>query len=143
MRDSALVYAEARLVPWAAWSRHHERGVGERGESNIYGMMRLQLSPKKPRVAVPLELQRVTARGKNSRAVQPHEVGEMDPAIVEVDRAVANIPYVLRTVIKVEFFADESRAVKSKQCHCGETRYRQLLESAKYAVYVALVCTEQ
>jgi hypothetical protein len=131
-RDSALIYAENRLAPWAKWAKEHREALGFPTISLLYKAMRQKAVQLK---ACP---QGITANGSQTLSFRPLEVGEIPVAIAEVDHVVAGLPTDLHTVIVADYFTYGPIEVRCQATRWRRARYSQLLESAKYAVFVSL-----
>lgn len=135
-RDSALIYAENRLRPWAAWARENRAGLGYPTIALLYKAMRQKAVPLKERRAV--NHGRFTARGTETHSFLPQTIGEVPEAIMEVDAVVAALPRDLHTVIIADFFTYGPIEERCRRTPWKRARYSQFLEAAKYAVYTAL-----
>lgn len=143
-RDSALIYAESRLAPWAHWAKENRDNLGYPTISLLYkamqvtkiGIIRGRAYPEADEhgdVHYP-----INAEGHETRSSRPVGIGEVPEVYAEVDRAVATVPPKPRQVLIADYFTYGPIEVRCKQTPYKLARYRQLLESAKYAVYVAL-----
>lgn len=143
-RASAVVYAEARLDAWATWAREHRAALGYPKVSMIYKVlrrkaMRLGSQVDLPRVGMgdrPLGF--LTARGTETVSFKPREVGEVPEAIAEIDSVVATLPADLHAVLMADYFTQGPIEARARATPWKRARYSQLLECAKYAVYMAL-----
>lgn len=143
-RDTALVYAERRLSIWAQWARENRDQLGLPTISLLYKAMRrkaVRIRSKATDItATPAEIEAVplTAYGVETRSSIPPTVGEVPEEIMEVDDVVANLRPDLYEVIIADYFTYGPIEVRCKQTKWRRARYLQLLESAKYCVFVAL-----
>jgi hypothetical protein len=144
-RDSALVYAESRLAPWAKWAQQHREQIGYPTISLLYkamqvtkvGIIRGRAYPQADehgQVEYP-----INADGHETRSLRPREIGDVPEAIAEVDTAVAKVPQRPRLVLIADYFTYGPIEERCKRTPYKRARYFQLLEVAKYAVYVQLV----
>lgn len=131
-RDSALVYAEHRLDGWAKWARDH-KGLGYPRISSLYRAMAQRLEPKKAEKKSAL-----TASGKQTESFIPSTSELVPEPIAETDAVVAKLPKNLHIVIFADYFTYGPIEVRASRTPWGRARYCQLLEAAKYAVYIAL-----
>jgi hypothetical protein len=132
-RDSALLYAEGRLSCWARWARDNRDSLGFPTTSLLYKAMR----QKSERIKA-LNHGRITARGTETVSFTPNYVPEAPEAIAETDRIVAQLPRDLNVVIIADYFTYGPIEVRAGATPWRRARYCQLLEAAKYAVYVSL-----
>ena len=132
-RDSALVYAENRLVPWAKWAKEHRQALGFPTISLLYKAMRQKSVQMKNG-----EGEHLTANGAQTLSFRPIAVGDIPQPIAEVDHVVATLPPDLHTVIIADYFTYGPIEVRCATTRWRRARYSQLLESAKYAVFVSL-----
>ncbi len=143
-RATAVVYAEARLNAWASWAREHRAALGYPSVSLLYKVLRrkamrlpaLVEHPRLDRFDKPIGL--LTAKGTETLSFRPRDVGEVPEAIAEVDAAVASLPDDLHSVLMADYFTPGPIEVRAKGTRWKRARYSQLLECAKYAVYMAL-----
>lgn len=145
-RDAALIYAENRLSPWAKWAREHRDAIGYPTISLLYKAMQSTKVGIIRGTAIPFAdydnhgevVYPVNADGSETRSMRPREVGEVPEAIAEVDVVVARLPRDLHTVIVADYFTYGPLDIRARQTPWKPARFRQLLEAAKYAVYVGL-----
>jgi len=144
-RAAALIYAENRLFPWARWARENREAIGlptisllyQAMQSSKIGVIRGSASPVADENGIihyP-----INADGRQTRSFRQTPVGEVPEAIVEVDMVVAKLPSDLHKVLIADFFTYGPIEVRCKQTPWRRARYSQLLESAKYAVYMGLM----
>jgi hypothetical protein len=145
-RDSALIYAENRLSPWARWAKEHRCALGYPTISLLYQAMQrtrvgvMRGSAADPKVDEDGNVEYpLNADGHETRSYRPVSVGEIPEAIREVDVAVAALPRDLRLVVVAEYFTYGPMEQRCRQTRWKLARFRQLLESAKFAVYMALM----
>jgi hypothetical protein len=144
-RAAALIYAENRLFPWAKWARENRAGLGYPTISLLYRAMQsskvgIIRGTAYPRADEHGEVNYpINADGRETRSFRPPAVEEVPEAIVEVDEVVARLPPDLHKVIIADFFTYGPIEVRCKQTRWKRARYSQLLESAKYAVYMGLM----
>jgi hypothetical protein len=136
-RPSELTYAEARLSAWATWAKDRRHELGYPSISTLYKAMREKFTPigKRIRREVGPEL---TARGTESVVFFQSRVDEPPEAVKEVEAVVNKLPGDLRLVVTTDYFTYGPIEDKAKRTPWKRARYSQLLESAKYAVYVGL-----
>lgn len=143
-RDSALIYAENRLAPWAKWAKEHRQALGYPTISLLFkamqmtkvGIIRGRAEPKADEhgeIDYP-----INADGHETRSMRPPTVGEAPEAIAEVDVVVAGLPKDLHAVIIADYFTYGPIEARCRATRWKRARYSQLLESAKYAVFVSL-----
>jgi hypothetical protein len=143
-RDGALIYAENRLSAWAKWAKEHRESLGYPTISTLFramqvtkvGIMRGSAEPEADehgQIHYP-----INADGHATRSMRPPSVGEIPEAIGEVDHIVAVLPRDLRLVLVADYFTYGAIEERCKRTRWRRARYSQLLEAAKYAVYVAL-----
>jgi hypothetical protein len=145
-RDSALIYAENRLSPWAKWAKEHRQALGyptisllfKAMQSTKVGVMRGTATPFADYANHGEVVYPINADGHETRSLRPRTVGEVPEPFAEVDGVVAKLPRDLHTVIIADYFTYGPIEVRCKQTPWRRARYSQLLESAKYAVFVAL-----
>lgn len=133
-RAAALIYAENRLFPWAAWARNNRETLGLPTISMLYKAMKQRSKPVGRARDVHL-----TARGNGTRSMQPITVGEVPEAVAEVDLVVARLPEDLHEVLVADFFTYGPIEVRCRATRWKRARYSQLLECAKYAVFASLM----
>lgn len=148
-RDSALIYAENRLAVWAKWAKDHRESIGYPTISTLYrAMATTKVGIVRGSAPLPREVGEgdercveypINAEGSATRSLRPQTVGEIPEAIGEVDSVVAKLPKNLHKVIIADYFTYGPIEQRCKQTPWKRARYSQLLESAKYAVYVALM----
>ena len=134
-RETAIIYAETRLEPWGKWSRDSANSLGLPRVSIIHKIIRRKLVR-----GISRNKFKVTAKGKETLSFRPRTIGAAPEAVTEVDKAVATLPENLQTVLKVEYI-DYRNVRLEDRCAAaglGRRRYGQLLECAKYAIFVAL-----
>jgi hypothetical protein len=149
-RDAALIYAETRLSMWAKWAKEHRESIGYPTISTLYRAMQTSkvgiirggalpdpevTDPTQP--VVPVRYPN-NADASATRCMRAPEIGDPAPAIIEVDGVVARLPGDLRTVILADYFTYGAIEERCKRTPWRRARYSQLLEAAKYAVFVAL-----
>ena len=134
-RESAIVYAETRLEPWGRWSRDNPNSLGFPRLSSVYKILRRKLVR-----AATKNKSKLTVKGKETLSFRPQVVGTMPEAIEEVDIAVARLPEHLRNLLKIEYIQMCGAHINDRcvATGLGRRRYGQLLECAKYSVFVAL-----
>jgi hypothetical protein len=143
-RDSALIYAENRLAPWAKWAKEHRAAIGYPTISLLYKAMQMTKIGIIRGTVTPLADEHgnvhypINADGHESRSMKPVAVGEVPEVIAEVDQVVAKLPKDLHTVIIADYFTYGPIEVRCKETPWKRARYSQLLECAKYSVFVAL-----
>lgn len=143
-RSSAVVYAEVRLDAWAAWAREQRTALGYPKVSMIYKVLRRKAMRLGSQVDLPWvekndrPLGFLTARGTETVSFKPRDVGEVPEAIAEIDAVVATLPDDLHAVLMADYFANGPIEVRASVTPWKRARYSQLLECAKYAVYMAL-----
>lgn len=144
-RDAALVYAESRLAPWAKWAKEYREQLGCPTISLLYKAMRMSKVGVIHGRAYPVADDHgivhypINADGRATRSFRPPQIGEVPPAIMEVDEAVAVVPAKPREVLIADYFVYGPIEERCKRTPHRRTRYLELLESAKYSVYVALM----
>lgn len=144
-RAAALIYAENRLFPWAKWARENRETLGHPTISLLYQAMRSTKVGVIRGCATPTADEHgvvhypINADGRATRSFRATPVGEVPEAIVEVDGVVAQLPPDLHEVLVADFFTYGPIEVRCKATRWKRARYSQLLESAKYAVYMGLV----
>jgi len=148
-RDAALIYAENRLSMWSKWAKENRESIGYPTISTLYrAMATTKVGIMRGSAPLPKEVGEgdnrhieypINAEGSATRSLRPPTVGEVPEAIAEVDTAVAKLPKDLHTVIVADYFTYGSIEDRCKRTPWRRARYSQLLESAKYAVYVALM----
>lgn len=148
-RSSALIYAESRLVAWRDWARDNRGTLGYPTRSLLYQAMQSSKvgvirGTAHPEERVEDDGQRVVhypinADGKETRSSRPVElIGDPPAEIIEVDMIVARLPADLKQVIIADYFTPGPIEVRCKKTRWRRARFFQLLESAKYAVFVQL-----
>lgn len=146
-RAAALIYAENRLFPWAKWAKENREVLGHPTISLLYQAMRSSKVGVIRGRAEPTADEHgvvhypINADGRATRSFRATPIGEVPEAIVEVDLAVARLPQDLHTVIIADYFTYGPIEVRCRQTRWKRARFSQLLESAKYAVYMALLAT--
>lgn len=144
-RDSALIYAEQRLAPWAKWAKENRLSLGCPTISLLYKAMQMTKIGIIRGTAYPIADQNgvvhypINAEGRETRSFRPPSIGEVPEIIAEVDEAVATVPEKPRKVLIADYFTYGPIEVRCKETPYKRARYMQLLESAKYSVYVALI----
>lgn len=141
-RSTAVLYAERRLSEWAKWAKQNRDGLGYPTISMLYRAMKERLEPDRKRETIPAlrpdELPRLpTALGKETRSIVAPKV-EAPEAVMEVDKVVRKLPKDLHDVIIADYFTYGPIEVRAKKTKWKRARYSQLLECAKYSVFVAL-----
>lgn len=139
-RDIALIYAERRLSAWSGWARESREQLGLPPISLIYKAMRRKAERiRTQQIAHGALVERaLTASGHETRSCIPPTIGDVPEAIAEVDAVVAELRPPLNRVITADYFTYGPIEVRCKETPWGRARYLQLLESAKYCVFVAL-----
>lgn len=143
-RAAALVYAENRLFPWAKWAKENRETLGHPTISLLYQAMRETKLGVIRGTALPMADEHgvvhypINADGRATRSFRAPPVGEVPEEIVEVDSVVARLPTDLREVLMADFFTYGPIEVRCKRTRWKRARYSQLLESAKYAVFMGL-----
>lgn len=132
-RDSALLYAEVRLHSWANWARENRGTLGFPTISLLYKAMK----SKSERIRT-ISHGELTAKGTQTPSFIPEPVRHVPEAVSEVDRVVATLPKDLHDVIIADYFTYGPIEVRAKATRWRRARYSQLLEAAKYSVFVAL-----
>jgi hypothetical protein len=136
-RPSELTYAEARLSAWAAWAKERRHDLGYPSISTLYKAMREKATPIGRLVKRKFGPE-LTARGTESVVFFESRVDEPPEAVAEVETVVNKLPGDLRLVVTTDYFTRGPIEAKAKRTPWKRARYSQLLESAKYAVFVAL-----
>lgn len=141
-RETAIVYAETRLEPWGKWSRDSANSLGLPRVSIIHKIIRRKLVR-----GISRNKSKVTAKGKETLSFRPRTIGLAPEAVAEVDKAVALLAENLQVILKVEYIEYrnapmEDRCLAAGLSKKGSSRYKQLLESAKYSVFAALSVEE-
>lgn len=145
-RDAALIYAENRLSVWAKWAKDHRHVLGYPTISLLAKAMQMTKIGVIRGFAAPYAdygnhgdvVYPVNAEGTETRSVRPLSVGEVPAPIAEVDVIVARLPPDLHKVIVTDYFTYGPIEVRCKETPWKRARYSQLLESAKYSIFVAL-----
>lgn len=143
-RDSALIYAENRLYPWAKWAKENRDALGYPTISLLFKAMQITKIGIVRGAAYPVADEHcvvhypINAEGRETRSLSPPATGEPPEAIAEVDMVVAKLPRDLHDVLIADFFTYGPIEVRCKVTRFRRARYSQLLEAAKYAVYAAL-----
>lgn len=145
-RDSALIYAENRLSVWSKWAKDHRHVLGYPTISLLYKAMQMTKIGVIRGFAEPRAnydnhgevIYPINADGTETRSMRPVAVGEVPEPIAEVDIIVARLPADLHRVVVADYFTYGPIEVRCKETPWRRARYSQLLESAKYAVFVAL-----
>ena len=142
-RSTAVLYAERRLNDWAKWAREQRDTLGYPTSSTMYKTMKERLETSKETWKVPKlkpdEMPpQLTAMGKGTRSMIPPTVGDAPEAVMEVDAIVTRLPKDLRDVIMADYFTYGPIEARARSTRWGRARYSQLLECAKYSVFVAL-----
>jgi hypothetical protein len=135
-RSDALVYAESRLTEWSRWCKESRHELGYPSMSTLYRAMREKITPVGKRIK--RDRPELTARGTETRVFVEPTVGEPPDPVAEVETIVNRLPGDLRLVVTTDYFAYGPIEEKAKKTPWKRARYSQLLEAAKYAVYVAL-----
>lgn len=134
-REPALAYADKRLDAWSAWVKRHRDHLGLPRQSSI------QRAIETSKVGVLFEqieeMSKHTALGKETRTFHVRGV-EIPEPLAEVDSVVARQPEPLRKVIAANYFTYGPIEVRAKESGYKLSRFTQLLESAKYAVWAGL-----
>lgn len=149
-RDAALVFAEQRLNTWARWAKDNRTSVGYPSISTLYrAMMTTKVGIIRgggiadPKVIDP-SAENVQVRyaqgaeGVETRSFRPAEVLDAPAEVMAVDRAVAQVPAKPRQVLIAHYFSYGPIEERCRKTPYKRARYLQLLEVAKYAVYMAL-----
>lgn len=132
-RDASLVMAERRLNAWAAWAKEHRIVIGY---PTISSLFRVMMDSKRRLLDDMVELH-ITAQGKQTQSFREVDTFVPEP-IAEVDAAVARLPRPLERVITANYFTYGPIEVRAKAAGLKRARFFQLLESAKYAIWVSL-----
>jgi hypothetical protein len=153
-RDAALVHAEQRLSAWAQWARENRSSVGYPSISTLYrAMMTTKVgiirggSIADPRVvdrsAKSVEIAYANgAEGIETRSFKPMEVLDAPEEVMQVDRAVAQVPSKPRQVLIAHYFTYGPIEERCRKTPWKRARYLQLLEIARYSVYMALTMSD-
>ena len=150
-RDPVLIEAERRLLAWAKWAKDNRESIGYSTVSTLYrAMMTTKVGIIRGGAIADARVVDPTAKtvevrypqgadGVETRSFRPPEVLDAPPQIMQTDRAVARIPAKPRKVLIVDYFARGSIEERCRETPYKRARYLQLLETAKYAVYMALL----
>lgn len=132
---TAIIYAETRLEPWGKWSRDSAEALGLPRVSIIHKIMRRRLIR-----GISRNKQKMTAKGKETLSFRPKTIGSVPDAVAEVDKSIAALPSNLQLILKVEYIDYRNSRIEERcaAAGLGRRRYGQLLECAKYAIFVAL-----
>lgn len=118
-RDLVVVEAERQLEAWSIWAR-------ESGRATEYAIV---LSPRRDH--------RLTAQGREKRVFQ-EIAGQVPPLVAAVDKSVARLPERLRRIVGANYFMDANIGRKARAIGMKRARFSQLLEAAKYSVWVGV-----
>ncbi len=133
-RDASLVYVDGRLAVWARWAKDNHQNTGLPTISTIYkAMMQTRVGIKHGALT-----DSVTAHGSATRSMRPESTGYIPEAVEEIDSAVARLPNPLRRVVVANYFTYGPIEVRAKIAGHKRARFSQLLEAAKYSVWVSL-----
>ena len=147
-RSEALVYAEARLRPWANWIRDSRESLGFPTISLLYKAMRqktvrLRRDPNSNPMSKNADHTKMggpefTAIGKETRSFKPNTVAEPTEAVADVDAVVNTLPKELREVVVADFFVYGPIETRARSLGLRKATYSALLRAAKYSVYTGL-----
>lgn len=137
VRDASLLMAERRLTIWAAWAKQHRQVLGYPTVSSLFRAMMDCKRSKMHDMAEMAEGKIITAQGKQALSFREDATFVPEP-IAEVDAVVARLPRPLERVITANYFTYGPIEVRAKAAGLKRARFFQLLESAKYSVWVGL-----
>lgn len=137
VRDAALVMADKRLAAWSDWAKSNRQVLGYPTISSLFRAMMECKRAKMPDMADMAEGKIRTAQGHQTPSFREDAVFVPEP-IAEVDAVVARLPRPLERVITANYFTYGPIEVRAKAAGLKRARFFQLLESAKYAVWVGL-----
>lgn len=137
MRDAALVMAHRRLAVWADWAKQNRQALGYPTISSFFRAMMDSKRAKMLDMAEMAEGRLITAQGHQTLSFREEATFVPEP-IAEVDAVVARLPRPLERVITANYFTYGPIEVRAKAAGLKRARFFQLLESAKYAVWVGL-----
>lgn len=133
-RDAGLLYVDARLTAWAHWARDNRNNLGYPTVSLLYKAMQ---QTKVGIVRLP-DSGGLTARGEQAHVMRAGGHGVIPDAVEEIDRIVARLRPELHKVVVANYFVYGPIEARAKSVGYRRARFFQLLESAKYCVFVAL-----
>jgi hypothetical protein len=137
VRDASLLLADKRLAIWADWAKQNRQVLGY---PTISSLFRVMMDSKRLKLKDLAELAAgriITAQGKQALSFR-EEATFVPDAIAEVDRVVARLPRPLERVITANYFTYGPIEARAKAAGHKRARFSQLLEAAKYAVWVGL-----
>lgn len=137
VRDACLVMADKRLAVWADWAKSHRQVLGYPTISSLFRAMMECKRAKMPDMADMAEGKIRTADGRQTPSFREDATFVPEP-IAEVDSVVARLPRPLERVITANYFTYGPIEVRAKAAGLKRARFFQLLESAKYSVWVGL-----
>jgi hypothetical protein len=113
-----LAQVDNKIHAWAVWARKHRENVGWPTTSPAWRMM------EQNRIGVRIEPQHI-----------PIHIPE---DIARIDAVISRLPPKLQRVIHAQYFITGPVEAKARAAKVGLARFRQLLESTRWAVHVAL-----
>lgn len=136
-RDASLVMADKRLATWSEWAKQNRQVLGYPTISSLFRVMMDSKRSKMHDMAEMAEGKMITAQGKQALSFREEATFVPEP-IAEVDSVVARLPRPLERVITANYFTYGPIEVRAKAAGLKRARFFQLLESAKYSVWVGL-----
>ncbi len=134
-RDTGMVYAEARLDAWASWTRSNRERLGCPTISILYKAMQHARRATAEERAI---AGHVTAQGQQTQVMRRYDENFIPEPVAEVDSVVAKLPRPLHKVIVANYFTYGAIEVRAKAAGMKRARFSQLLEAARYSVFVGL-----
>ena|ERR1700683_5602841 len=138
-RDAALVIIDKRLDVWATWAKSHRQGLGYPTISSLF----LVMMDSRRKLLEDLVEIHITAQGKETRDFRDSENLHIPEPISEIDHVVARLPRPLERVITANYFTYGPIEVRANAAGLKRARFSQLLEAAKYSIWVGLNTAEK